>query len=1828
MIAKLLKRRCVQLPLAFLAGLILFSPIPGANAADNKVVVLSVEDSVGNPPPNADISIQVALEKVTNEQQSTTYSAGNDPNGVISYQDSSGSITIVVQNFDEGAFNPQLAWEAGDELVVEITANGESGDRTVPLTADLGVQDETATPIQLSSGADNTPPTVSNLTVSNPADLNSTVTIEADITDAEGSVDSVEYAISQSNPPAAGEWNDGTGDFSGGSLSTDVALTDTNFSAGSWTVFVRATDDNSNTTDPPAETALEINDPAALTLAITPSADQEGFVDKIVNSFTATVTDSGNPVEGETVQQRSGTDGDVVFTASDVTNSNGEVSFTWALASNPGDQSLTLELASDNNVSDTINATAFLGTIAKAATDSGDNQSGTFGEDLPSPIRVELTDGDGNPVGGQATAISGSGDGTVSAFTETATAGTYEATWTLAASGDTQTVQVEAANYQGSPLTFTASASASTQSLTITDGNAQSASAGSVLPNPIEVTITEDGTPVTGEAANISATPSGNGSVTAFSEQGTSGVYTAEWTLGDTVGQQTLSIAGTGALADFPTAQAVAQATCDASASFFVNSIDNDNLVVIFEVADATNIATFDWNFGTDGTQTGGTDEAPEVTYSTAGSKTVRLTVTSTSGCQSGPFELDVNLQGTVDCSAQTPPNFDVVAVDETTDTAPVVTLNASGISDVAQYTWTFDASFNSPFTGANPATLTPNQTGGTDDQPEFTYTYTPGTDSPIQPITLTVAYTNGCQASITRLISIDADRARMEIENGAGGDLTPFTVGFAATPTSGALDTLVKYVNQTTAPADGFTPFFTPEEGGTTLPPGTDENTYATGGSFNAEMFVDVAGTGPGAGAYTATVPIQISALDFSGTPLAGFAPLTVSFTDETTGATSSDWEWDFENDGTPDDTTQNPSFTYDIPGTYSVTLKASLDGATPKDELTKVDYIVVQEDPTCDAQAAFTAPGTLNAGTAATFTNTSTGVAAEGDTATWLWEVEPATGVTITDNTAKDAEITFPDQGQYTVRLIATGTSPNDCVTTAEQTVTVDPSTTCDVTANFSPTTATVNQPVTFSAASATGPIATYSWDLGNDDTEDGTGQTYQVTFDSTGNFQLELTVTSQTDGCEDSILRTIVVSTDDDDDDNGGGGGGFVPSPPSSVDFMVEGFEDADTIEIAAGTILQFNEDAIGETTYRWDFGDDSTSTDRNPTHAYNEPGSYDVSLRVSNSGGTRTESKEAFIVVSPLEASFTAEPEEGRAPLNVTFTDTTQIDLPDPAGDNEVSREWMLTNPEGDEQTVGNGAASFSQELTMDGEYTMELTVSNNEVQDSATRTINVTDGDMLEADFTCSVVNGLNISCTDLSEPADQIALRSWDFGDQVGTATGSNVTYTYGGSGTYTVTLNVVSFDNQTDEATQEITVEAIPQGEINAAFSATPTSGTAPLSVSFTDQSTATNGITLWQWDFDNDGEVDSTNNPQPTFVYNDAGTFTATLTVTGPDGTDTATQSITVDPVVPPEEDINPPEGQQPANGATDVSLNPTLMIGPFDDPDSQYGATQWQIAIDPNFAEMFLIWDQIKDDGTDDDFMLMIPDFILENGPATYYWRARFIDANGEFSPWSDIYTFSTIATEPEDADDDGVDDGEEVDDPLSVFPGLDPNNPLVLYVRAAEGDGFWALEGVENVAGLIRLKAYTVGEAGVGLPPNTTMPLGLIGYKLQTLNAGDEAKVRVHFNPAATANSAWFAFLGVQGWQEFSGTTAVFGDDMASVMLTLQDGGFGDLDGIANGIIIVPLSGFGVVEAEIIEGGGGGSDTCFISAATEKPWAAVVLMTLVAAAALAIRRSPIR
>ena len=127
-----------------------------------------------------------------------------------------------------------------------------------------------------------------------------------------------------------------------------------------------------------------------------------------------------------------------------------------------------------------------------------------------------------------------------------------------------------------------------------------------------------------------------------------------------------------------------------------------------------------------------------------------------------------------------------------------------------------------------------------------------------------------------------------------------------------------------------------------------------------------------------------------------------------------------------------------------------------------------------------------------------------------------------------------------------------------------------------------------------------------------------------------------------------------------------------------------------------------------------------------------------------------------------------------------------------------------------------------------------------------------------------------------------------------------NTSHTFlatGGEGTFngqlsgnTLSLVNPGHDTYGDTCNYIRTMSATREGGLtpSASFSANPTSGNAPLSVNFTDESTGS--ITSWEWDF-GDGSTSTMQNPSHT--YAEPGTYTVSLTVTGPGGLDTETKA-----------------------------------------------------------------------------------------------------------------------------------------------------------------------------------------------------------------------------------------------------------------------------------------------------------------------------------------------
>ena len=165
-----------------------------------------------------------------------------------------------------------------------------------------------------------------------------------------------------------------------------------------------------------------------------------------------------------------------------------------------------------------------------------------------------------------------------------------------------------------------------------------------------------------------------------------------------------------------------------------------------------------------------------------------------------------------------------------------------------------------------------------------------------------------------------------------------------------------------------------------------------------------------------------------------------------------------------------------------------------------------------------------------------------------------------------------------------------------------------------------------------------------------------------------------------------------------------------------------------------------------------------------------------------------------------------------------------------------------------------------------------------------------------ADFMGSPLSGvapLGVGFTDLSSG---IATSwSWDFGDG-GASTQRNPAHTYQNAGSFTVRLTASNAGGQNTNTKTAYVVVSAPVSPPVAGFEASPTSGTAPLNVQFTDQST---GAASWSWNF-GDGAIST--DPNPAHIYGSGGSFTVTLTVSNSAGPNSKTRVGYITVAAPP--------------------------------------------------------------------------------------------------------------------------------------------------------------------------------------------------------------------------------------------------------------------------------------------------------------------------------------
>ncbi len=359
---------------------------------------------------------------------------------------------------------------------------------------------------------------------------------------------------------------------------------------------------------------------------------------------------------------------------------------------------------------------------------------------------------------------------------------------------------------------------------------------------------------------------------------------------------------------------------------------------------------------------------------------------------------------------------------------------------------------------------------------------------------------------------------------------------------------------------------------------------------------------------------------------------------------------------------------------------------------------------------------------------------------------------------------------------------------------------------------------------------------------------------------------------------------------------------PPPPPPVSPPVAGFAGTPPMGEAPLPVSFTDQSTNSPTSWAWSFGDGGTSTVPNPSHTYAAAGAYTVTLTATNARGSDPETKADYITVTAAPppaptAAFTGTPTSGTAFVHVTFTDQST----------NSPTSWAWSFGDGGVSTARNPSHTYATV----GSYSVTLTAANAGGSDVETKqnyiTVFAAPPPAPDAAFAASAVSGvapLPVSFTDQS--TNSPTNWAWSFGDG-GTSTVRNPSHTYAAPGSYTVTLTAANsggFDAETK--TNYIMVSAPPPPPPVAAFNGVPTSGSAPLTVAFTDESA--NQPTSWVWNFGDDG---TSTEQDPNHTYSTAGAYSVTLTTTNAGGSHTVTYHgyITVTALPPPPPPPPPP-------------------------------------------------------------------------------------------------------------------------------------------------------------------------------------------------------------------------------------------------------------------------------------------------------------------------------
>lgn len=537
----------------------------------------------------------------------------------------------------------------------------------------------------------------------------------------------------------------------------------------------------------------------------------------------------------------------------------------------------------------------------------------------------------------------------------------------------------------------------------------------------------------------------------------------------------------------------------------------------------------------------------------------------------------------------------------------------------------------------------------------------------------------------------------------------------------------------------------------------------------------------------------------DFTANVTTGCAPLSVQFTDRSSGNPIF-WNWDLGNGQLS--TLQNPSTVYSTPGIYTVTLVAR--NANGISSVTKTNYIVVNASPTARFSANIT---TACLPAAIQFTDNS--IPNAGTIVSWEWDFGDGNTSTLQNPTH-----TYTTTGFYTVYLKVTSSTGCSNLAGIGNYIRV----VSGVTADFDNTAPATCRPpflVNFRNLSSGPGTISYNWDFGN--STSSTVKDPVASFAGPGSYTVTLNATSQF-GCGGTIQKTINI-------------------PNTTTSF-------ASPDSVCLNTPISFQNTSTNPVSAVWDFGNGSGSTNLNDNSVYTTPGDYTIKLINTYSNCTDSVTRPLYVRPRPtvdFSAPVTA---ACQAPFIVNFQDLS----PDAQG-------WQWDFGDGGTSTIRNPSHTYNTS----GQFTVRLTITDSK---GCVNTITKSSFVRIIAP-SLSISNAPNGGCAPFNyapiaaiNAIDGVASYLWDFGDGF-TSTAANPNHTYPAPGSYTIRLTITTTGGCTASVqyTNGIRVGTPPLTN----FSFSPSQACASGNVQFTDLSATADS---WVWNF-GDGNTSNQQNP-----------------------------------------------------------------------------------------------------------------------------------------------------------------------------------------------------------------------------------------------------------------------------------------------------------------------------------------------------------------------------